>query len=68
MIHGSLPHIRLPVTAQIHSQMLATSTSQDRLTIWAIAAIAFFGFFRLGDLLPVYITHSTQRPIWPGGT
>ena len=57
MIRGSLPHIRLPVTAQIHSQMLTASTSQDRLTVWAIAAIAFFGFFRLGDLLPES-THS----------
>ena len=55
MSRGSPPRIRLPVTAQILSQIrqtLAAATSQDRLAIWAIAAVAFFGFFRLGELLP----------------
>lgn len=52
---GSSPRIRLPITAQVLShirQALVTSTSQEKIVIWAIASAAFFGFFRLGELLP----------------
>lgn len=55
MMRGSPPRIRLPITAHILSQIqqtLSTSASRERLAIWAIATTAFFGFFRLGELLP----------------
>ena len=32
--------------------ILLPSANQDRLVIWAIACSAFFGFFRLGEILP----------------
>lgn len=31
---------------------LASSSNPDRMVLWAIACTAFFGFFRLGELLP----------------
>ena len=52
---GGTPRIRLPITAQTLSRMkdiLLPSANQDKLVIWAIACSAFFGFFRLGELLP----------------
>ena len=46
--------IRLPITitilARIH-QSLMSSSHPDRILVWAIASLAFFGFFRLGELL-----------------
>ena len=48
------PKVRLPITAsiltRIHSS-LSESSRPDRVLIWAIASMAFFGFFRLGELL-----------------
>ena len=48
------PRIRLPITAQlltkIHSN-LSLSDNPNKILIWAIASLAFFGFFRLGELL-----------------
>ena len=51
---GSPPHIRLPITGHIleaihHS--LVTSANPEKLVLWAVSASAFFGFFRLGELL-----------------
>ena len=37
--------------AQIRG-ILFSSAVPERVTIWAIACVAFFGFFRLGELLP----------------
>lgn len=51
---GSPPRIRLPITIRMLEaiqQALQASTSPDRIVIWAISATAFFGFFRLGELL-----------------
>ena len=46
--------IRLPITghllARIHAA-LSESSNPDRILIWAICSLAFFGFFRLGELL-----------------
>ena len=48
------PRVRLPITGsiltRIHSALLQSS-HLDRLLIWAVASLAFFGFFRLGELL-----------------
>ena len=55
MMKGSSPRIRLPITAhilrQIHADLVRTS-NPNRTALWAIACTAFFGFFRLGELLP----------------
>lgn len=49
------PQVRLPITARILAdihQYLVTSEHPDRLVVWAIASMAFFSFFHLGELLP----------------
>ena len=49
------PRIRLPITAHILGQIrtaVIASANPEKLAIWAIASTAFFGFFRLGELLP----------------
>ena len=55
MLRGATAHIRLPVTAQllvrIH-KFLASSSHPEKGVIWTISVTAFFGFFRLGELLP----------------
>ncbi len=40
-----------PILERIH-QHLSRATEPEWLTIWAIASTAFFGCFRLGELLP----------------
>ena len=52
---GSPQQLRLPITTDILAKIqlhLLASTSPDRQMMWAVAALAFFGFFRLGELLP----------------
>ena len=55
MLRGSPSRIRLPITAtilgQIRSDLINSAHPQTAL-VWAIACSAFFGFFRLGELLP----------------
>lgn len=49
------PKVRLPITAHLMEKMqiaLAKSQRPDRVMLWAVACSAFFGFFRLGELLP----------------
>ena len=51
---GSPPRIRLPITANILDRIrvvLLSSADPDRHVLLAVAASAFFGFFRLGELL-----------------
>ena len=46
---------RLPITIQVLAGIhaaLAGLRDHDNILLWAIAASAFFGFFRLGELLP----------------
>ena len=60
MLKGSPPRVRLPITAHILAriqQVLATSSEPDKFLVWAVAAMAFFGFFRLGELLPKSAAH-----------
>ena len=49
------PRIRMPITVtvlrQIHTALGARISEPDGLAFWAIATSAFFGFFRLGELL-----------------
>ena len=48
--------IRLPITAHILrkiGQGWRESLCPERAVLWAVACSAFFGFFRLGELLPV---------------
>lgn len=55
MLKGPSSRIRLPITYQIliriQSQLLSSRQPEARV-IWAVACTAFFGFFRLGELLP----------------
>ena len=67
---NSQPRVRLPITARtlagIHSYLF-TSEHPDRLVIWAIASTAFFGFFRLGELLPEAAGNSqSATDLWWG--
>ena len=46
--------MRLPVTATLLSRIgdeLTRTAHPERLVLWAVACTAFFGFFRLGELL-----------------
>lgn len=55
MLKGTPSQIRLPITAHILEQIrkvLDSSAHPHKGTLWAIACVAFFGFFRLGELLP----------------
>ena len=63
MLKGSPPRIRLPITANIMEQIYQTLTASahpDKVVLWAISASAFFGFFRLGELLPESPTSFNQ--------
>ena len=54
MLQDVPPRIKLPITIGILNkvnQYLLASERPDRLVLWAIFAMAFFGFFRLGELL-----------------
>ena len=47
--------VRLPITPPILCQIkthLMASKNPNRMLLWAVATSAFFGFFRLGELLP----------------
>ena len=51
---GQPTRIRLPITAQILrkiKQQLAWAPHPERQVLWAVSCSAFFGFFRLGELL-----------------
>ena len=51
---GIAARIRLPITAQILSGIhgvLHCSANPEKVALWAIASVAFFGFFQLGELL-----------------
>ena len=55
MTKGTPPRVGLPITATILSKVkpiLLASSHLEKAPIWAIACTAFFGFFRLGELLP----------------
>ena len=52
---GTLARIHLPITAHVLEQIgrkLRNSANSHKVPLWAIACTAFFGFFRLGELLP----------------
>ena len=51
---GQSPRVRLPITAHLLRQIrtaLDSSAHQERTVLWAVSCTAFFGFFRLGELL-----------------
>ena len=51
---GRPPRTRLPITVAVLRRLqnpLVTAAGPDGTAYWAIAAAAFFGFFRLGELL-----------------
>ena len=55
ILRSSPPHIRLPITVGILAKInhhLSVSNRTDRQVLGAISTTAFFGFFRLGELLP----------------
>lgn len=52
---SSTSRVRLPVTVDLLKRMrgrLEQSSDPDRVVVWAVICTAFFGFFRLGELLP----------------
>ena len=57
--------VRLPITAsvllKIHDTLMRSS-HPDKVLVWAIASVAFFGFFRLGELLTE--TPTKYDPRW----
>ncbi len=58
MLSGRQAKICLPVTLPILERIhehLSCATQLEWLTIWAIASTAFFGCFRLGELLPASV-------------
>ena len=68
MEKGSKSRIRLPITltvlGKIHQQLITTQHPHRQL-LWAISALAFFGFFRLGELLPERSTFNhTSNLAW----
>lgn len=52
---GSRTKPRLPITStilgKIHRELSQDSQMANRTLIWAISSLAFFGFFRLGELI-----------------
>ena len=51
---GQPSRVRLPITATVLrniKQELDRSAHPERLVLWAVCCTAFFGFFRLGELL-----------------
>lgn len=54
MLRGASARIRLPITIQVLTGIhdtLISSSNPEKLVIWTIASTAFFGVFRLGELL-----------------
>ena len=54
MMKGAKRHIRLPITIPLLCQLKRTweqASNPNKVVLWAIACTAFFGFFRLGELL-----------------
>ena len=54
--NSGTPRIRMPITVTVLRQIRteinrSPEAEPDRLAFWAIATVAFFGFFRLGELL-----------------
>ena len=55
LLKGPTTRIRLPITAHLMNRMrvsLSASSNPEKVVIWAVVCSAFFGFFRLGELLP----------------
>ena len=58
-LKGSPPKTRLTITAKVLLQIkqhLSAVQENERVVVWCIACTAFFGFFRLGELLPESVT------------
>ena len=52
---GQPKRVRLPITPWLLRQIksaLDSSADPQKLVLWAVCCTAFFGFFRLGELLP----------------
>ena len=55
LMRGAPPRIRLPITASVLEKIrlhLNKVSHTHSVLIWSICCMAFFGFFRLGELLP----------------
>lgn len=63
---GIPKRVRLPITLQVLSgigNFLQSSSHPEKIVLWAVACTAFFGFFRLGELLPENAT-SNSGIVW----
>ena len=63
---GIPQRVRLPITLHVLSQIgdfLTASSHPEKVVLWAVACTAFFGFFRLGELL-LETTTSTTGITW----
>ena len=66
---GATVRVRLPITTPVLRQIhgaVSRSSDPERVVLWAIACTAFFGFFRLGELLVESADrfHSTTDLAW----
>ena len=72
-LSGSSAHTRLPITVAVLGcigAQLESSSHPHKELVWAVACTAFFGFFRLGELLPESSTVDQSLPVigwYPAG-
>ena len=69
LLKGSPKKVRLPITAKVLLQVkhhLSLLPEDERAVVWCIACTAFFGFFRLGELLPdsIHAYHPATSLSW----
>ena len=65
-LSGSSSRTRLPITAAVLGRIgaqLESSSHPHKELMWAVACTAFFGFFRLGELLPESATVDQSSPV-----
>ena len=65
-LSGSASRTRLPITAAVLGRIgaqLESSSHPHKELMWAVACTAFFGFFRMGELLPESATVDQSSPV-----
>ena len=58
LLSGPAKRVRLPITGHLMGRLQeshARSSNPEKVVLWAIACSAFFGFSRLGELLPASV-------------
>ena len=68
---GHPSRVRLPITAALLRRIkheLGRTSHPERIVLWAICCVAFFGFCRLGNCCYRHRGVSTRGCTWPGVT